>query len=163
MIRSTFLALLIAVAPAVAQEAKPAAPVNVVFKVTGMSCEGCAAKVTKKLAALPGVTVNRIDADDEVLDTTLDLAKSTKAQVIAAVVEKGYKVTGEKLDISVPTMACASCAGKIKTALAALPGVTVDTINLKEKHAHVTIDPAKTERSKVTAALATAGFPAAQP
>lgn len=161
MKRPALLAALLLAAPfALAQETKPSAPVKVVFKVTGMSCESCAAKVTRQLATLPGVTVNRIDPETEVLDTTLDLTKSSKAEVIAAVAAKGYKVTGEKLDLSVPDMACAACAGKIKTTLKALPGVTVDTISLKDKHAHVTIDPAKTDRSKVTAALAAAGFPA---
>ena len=158
--RVLLAALLLSGSAAFAAEPQPATPppVKIVFKVTGMSCEGCAAKVTKKLATLPGVTVNRIDADDEVLDATVDLTQSTKAQIIAAVAEKGYEVTGEKLELHLTGMSCAACAGKVKTTLAGLPGVTVETVSLKESAARVVIDPAKTDRTKIAAALTTAGY-----
>ncbi len=63
----------------------------------------------------------------------------------------------------IPTMACAACAGKIKAALKAQPGLTLNAINLKEKRAVVTLDPTKTDRATVAAALAAAGFPASPP
>lgn len=159
-IPTLLFALLIGCPAAFAGEAKPSAPapVKVVFKVTGMSCEGCAAKVTKKLATLPGVTVNRIDADDEVLDTTLDLTQSSKAQVIAAVAGKGYDITGEKLNLSITGMSCAACASKVKSTLAAQPGVTVESVSLKETTARVIIDPDKTDRTKIATALTAAGY-----
>lgn len=69
----------------------------------------------------------------------------------------------QSLTFDIPGMACAACAGKIKAALKAQPGLTVQSINLKDKRALVTLDPAKTDRAKIAAALAAAGFPAAPP
>ncbi|MGJ8657521.1 MAG: heavy-metal-associated domain-containing protein [Akkermansiaceae bacterium] len=60
-----------------------------------------------------------------------------------------YVVTG---------MTCESCAGKVKTTLAAVEGVTVQSVCHKSGNVVVKYDPAKTDKSKVQSALVSTGF-----
>ena len=151
--------------PAAPAAAKPAASSasKVTFVVDGMSCESCAKKITKSLTALDGVTVDKVDPEAGTATVSFAAGKTKKDQAVAVITELGYEVTGEKLHIPVTGMSCAACAGKVKTALTAVSGVTVKKINPTEGFADVVIDSKKTSSEKVIAAINGTGFTAGEP
>lgn len=156
--------------PARAADEKPAAEQpakvktqKVVWKVTGMGCESCAKKVTKSLNAIEGVKVDKVNADDEITAVTLDPAKVKKEQVIAAVEALGYEVEGERVDIPVQGMSCGACAAKVKKAIAAVEGATVEGVNPAEGKARVVLNVKKTDVKKIVAAINATGFTASEP
>ena len=148
-----------------AATAKPAAASasKVTFVVDGMSCESCAKKITKSLTALDGVTVDKVDPEAGTATVSFAAGKTKKVQAVSVITELGYEVTGEKLHIPVTGMSCAACAGKVKTALTAVSGVTVKKINPTEGFADVVIDSKKTSSEKVIAAINGTGFTAGEP
>jgi copper ion binding protein len=78
--------------------------------------------------------------DIEKCDTDCDMDKANMAT---------FMVTG---------MTCGSCSGKVKTTLAAVDGVTVKKVCHKSGKVMVKYDPAKTDKSKVMAAINTTDF-----
>lgn len=61
---------------------------------------------------------------------------------------------------AVENMQCVSCPYIVKTAMAAVSGVTTVTVALEAKTATVTFDDAKTSPDAIAAASANAGYPA---
>lgn len=64
----------------------------------------------------------------------------------------------KELDISVPSMVCDGCADKIRTALAALPGVREVKVGLWRKRVRVRYAPALLQPAQLTKAIVAAGF-----
>ena len=62
-------------------------------------------------------------------------------------------------DLSIPVegMTCATCAGRIETALCALPGVSAQ-VNLAAERAQISFDPALTTPAALAAAIEDAGY-----
>ncbi|MEE2859745.1 MAG: heavy metal translocating P-type ATPase [Pseudomonadota bacterium] len=63
-----------------------------------------------------------------------------------------------ELDLPIPGISCASCAGRVTRALTALPGVSELNVNPVTKRAHIRLDGATLPQ--VQEALAQAGYPA---
>ena len=57
--------------------------------------------------------------------------------------EPRTQAPAREISIPVEGMTCATCAGRIETALCALPGVSAQ-VNLAAERAEVTFDPART-------------------
>lgn len=107
------------------------------LSILGLSSFASAAtdgKVCDKTVAKAGKCATKCDTD---CDTDCDMPSAN------------YVVTG---------MTCGACSGKVKKTLAAVDGVTVKKVCHKSGNVMVSYDPAKTDKSKVQAALATTGF-----
>ncbi|MGH1330179.1 MAG: heavy metal translocating P-type ATPase [Paracoccaceae bacterium] len=65
----------------------------------------------------------------------------------------------QTLNFGVNGMSCASCAGRVERALAAVPGVTVAQVNLASETVRLQFNSPAT-LSEITASLQTAGYPA---
>ena len=63
------------------------------LSIEGMMCEHCAAHVRDALAAIPGVTVTKVDHKEKCAALRRD-ASVTDEALTAAVVKAGYQVTG---------------------------------------------------------------------
>src|ERR1700693_5320167 len=89
--------------------------------IEGMTCHACAARIEKKLAALPGVaaTVNfatetaRVESD----------GRTPASGILAAVRQTGYAVPAQTMELNLLGMTCAACAQRIEKALNKLDGV----------------------------------------
>jgi P-type Cu+ transporter len=64
----------------------------------------------------------------------------------------------ERCDLPVAGMTCASCASRIESGLAGLPGVSRANVNFATNRATVTYDPAVTGRDSFTATVAGLGY-----
>ncbi|MBX9592704.1 MAG: heavy-metal-associated domain-containing protein [Hyphomonadaceae bacterium] len=67
----------------------------------------------------------------------------------------------KELDVSVPSMVCDGCADKIRTALAAMPGVREVKVGLWRKRVRIRYEPGLLQPAQVTDAILAAGFPVA--
>ena len=65
---------------------------NLKFDVTGMSCQGCVASVTRVLKAVPGVTDVNVTLTPGSASVVYDATRTTEGAVKAAVQDAGYGV-----------------------------------------------------------------------
>jgi Cu2+-exporting ATPase len=68
----------------------------------------------------------------------------------------------DAVTLTIENMHCGGCMGKVERALRAAPGVVSARANLAAKRAFVRFDPARTAAEQLIAALAGAGFAAAE-
>ncbi len=95
------------------------------FDVPEMDCPSCAGKVESSVETLEGVET----IDPQIATGTLTVTYDADATDSAAIAERirsaGYDVAEptETLRLSVPDMDCASCAGKVESALSTVEGL----------------------------------------
>ncbi|MBX0285217.1 heavy metal translocating P-type ATPase [Haloarcula salinisoli] len=130
------------------------------FDVPEMDCPSCAGKVESSVETLEGVEA----IDPQVTTGTLTVTYDEDATDPAAIAERirsaGYAVAEptETLRLSVPDMDCASCAGKVESALSTVEGLesfetqpTTGTVVLTRSGAEPTDD-------EIVAAIERAGY-----
>ncbi|QQK05720.1 heavy metal translocating P-type ATPase [Burkholderia anthina] len=119
--------------------------------IDGMTCASCVSRVEKALAKVPGVTRATVNLATE--RATIDAAPGVStSQLVDAVTQAGYGATpvaaapppapasspaSADLEFDIGGMTCASCAGRVEKALAAVPGVARASVNLATERASV--------------------------
>src|SRR6476661_3283801 len=137
---------------------KPASSTALTFKVDGMTCASCVARVEKALKAVPGVDSASVNFATET--ATVRMAPAVSPQSLIAAVEKaGYDVADETVALSISGMTCASCANRIEKALRDVPSVLDASVNLATEKAH--IRSASVPANLLIAAIEKAGYQAA--
>ncbi|MGR3909490.1 heavy metal translocating P-type ATPase [Burkholderia sp. SR8] len=152
---------------------QPTAPASIELDIDGMTCASCVSRVEKALAKVPGVTRASVNLATE--RATVDAAPDVSAaQLAAAVQQAGYGATpvaatpaaagapaasaaSTDLEFDIGGMTCASCAGRVEKALAAVPGVARASVNLATERASVH-GAATLDAAVLIAAVATAGY-----
>ncbi|KWF33562.1 copper-transporting ATPase [Burkholderia pseudomultivorans] len=129
------------------------ADTTIELDIDGMTCASCVSRVEKALAKVPGVTHASVNLATE-RATVEAAADVTAARLAEAVKHAGYGATPVEPDSVVPAtsaaptastdieldiggMTCASCAGRVEKALAAVPGVARASVNLATERASV--------------------------
>ncbi|WP_080334161.1 heavy metal translocating P-type ATPase [Burkholderia cenocepacia] len=164
------------VVPAAAT-ALPTAPTSIELDIDGMTCASCVSRVEKALAKVPGVTRASVNLATE--RATVDASNAVSAaQLVDAVKQAGYGATpaavaappatsaatpaSTVVELDIGGMTCASCAGRVEKALAAVPGVTRATVNLATERASVH-GAGALDAATLIAAVTTAGYHASLP
>jgi len=95
------------------------------FIVPEMDCPSCAGKVESSVGTLDAVEGIDPQVTTGTLTVTYDSDATTEAAIADRIRSAGYAVeeTAETLRLSVPEMDCASCAGKVESALSTLDGL----------------------------------------
>ena len=104
--------------------------------ISGMTCATCAGRVEAALNALPGVSAT-VNLADERADLRFDPSRTTPADLVNAVEAAGYATRPDRRELAIIGMTCATCAGRVEHALAAVPGVLRAEVNLATEHAVV--------------------------
>ncbi|AOI96309.1 copper-transporting ATPase [Burkholderia sp. LA-2-3-30-S1-D2] len=143
----------------------PAPAASIELDIDGMTCASCVSRVEKALAKVPGVTRASVNLATE--RATIDAAPDVSASQLAeAVRQAGYDATwvaapppaaSRDLEFDIGGMTCASCAGRVEKALAAVPGVTRASVNLATERASVHGTGAL-DATTLIAAVTTAGY-----
>jgi Cu+-exporting ATPase len=122
--------------------------------VEGMSCAACATRLTRMLAALPGVTLAEVSfaAERARIEGTAPLA-----EIEATVRRAGFRLPETVVEIGIAGMSCASCAARVEAALAAVPGVRAVAVNPASETARLTLAPG-TATEALAPALTRAGY-----
>ncbi|HDR9249952.1 heavy metal translocating P-type ATPase [Burkholderia vietnamiensis] len=161
----------VAAEPAASAQPVPApTPTSIELDIDGMTCASCAGRVEKALATVPGVTRASVNLATE--RASVDAAPDVSAsRLVDAVRQAGYGATPvaatptadragpASFELDIGGMTCASCAGRVEKALAAVPGVARASVNLATERASVqaggTLDAAA-----LIAAVTSAGYQA---
>ncbi len=128
-------------------------------EIDGMTCASCVRRVEAALKAVSGVSDARANlatgtVEADVTDTAIS------ADVIAALSRSGYPARTETRRFEVEGMTCASCVGRLETALKSVPGVSEVAVNLADQTARVTT-AAGTDIGSLMHAAKAAGYPIA--
>ncbi|RQS22559.1 heavy metal translocating P-type ATPase [Burkholderia sp. Bp8998] len=150
---------------AAAATALPATAATIELDIDGMTCASCVARVEKALAKVPGVTHASVNLATE--RATINAAPDVSASQLAEVVQQaGYGATpvaatppavSRDLEFDIGGMTCASCAGRVEKALAAVPGVARASVNLATERASVH-GAGALDAAALIAAVTTAGY-----
>ena len=111
-------------------------PEPIDLPIIGMTCASCVMRVEKALSKVPGVTEATVNLATERAFIRSD-ASVNAAALAAAVRQAGYEVETSDTAIQVEGMTCASCAGRVETALLKMPGVMAASVNLATERATV--------------------------
>jgi len=135
---------------------------TVKLDVPGMDCPSCAEKIVNSVSKLDGI----VAVEPQVMTGTVNIEYLPETVAVDALVERvqaaGYDVESrddietERLDV--PTMDCASCAGKIENALDAVVGIQERDTLPTTGTVIVTYDPGQTSRADLVAAIESAGY-----
>jgi Cd2+/Zn2+-exporting ATPase len=127
-----------------------------------MDCPSCAEKIVNSVSKLDGV----VTVEPQVMTGTVHVEYRPENVSVDAVVERvqaaGYDVESrddlqtERFDV--PTMDCASCAGKIENALDTVAGIQDRETLPTTGTVIVTYDPSETLRTDLVAAIESAGY-----
>jgi P-type Cu+ transporter len=109
---------------------------HIVLPVEGMSCASCATRIETALRAMPGVAAT-VNLAAEQAEIDFDPARSAAGKLAVAVEQAGYGVRHERRELAITGMTCATCAGRVEAALAAVPGVVGASVNLASEKASV--------------------------
>lgn len=136
------------------------------FKIAGMSCAACAARIEKSFKKLEGV--NQANVNFAVEKATVEYDdKLVAPQEFEALAEKlGYEVIRDKaaeenkVELMLKGMTCAACAARIEKKLGKQNGIIKAAVNLATEKASVEFDPAKIKVSDMIKAVQSLGYDA---
>ncbi|HUN42829.1 MAG TPA: heavy metal translocating P-type ATPase [Acetobacteraceae bacterium] len=132
---------------------------HVRLPITGMTCVTCAGRVEHALNALPGVEA-AVNLAAEHADIRFDPQRIPPADLAAAVASAGYGIRPERRLFAIHGMTCATCAGRVEKALAAVPGVHRAEVNLATEQASVEGPAGLLHPAALIAAVQDAGYSA---
>lgn len=131
---------------------------HVTFRVEGMTCASCVARVEKALARVPGATGAAVNLATEKASVDLDPGQAGPAEAMAAVRKMGYTPVAQTLDIGIGGMTCASCVARVERVLRKLPGVLDVGVNLATEKATISYLPEMTGADRLEEVIRKAGY-----
>ena len=130
------------------------------FKVRGMSCSACAARIERGLSRKAGIRAAVVNFAAEGLSVDFNSKETTPAAIVEEVRRLGYDVIQEKLGLSIGGMSCAACSARIEKKLSSVPGVFSASVNLASGKASILYNPVETRPSDLVAAVKGLGYEA---
>ena len=128
--------------------------------IMGMSCASCAARTEKGLSSLEGVTFTEVNFAAEKASVTYDPEKVMPAALVEAIKGFGYEVPTTSTTLSIQGMSCASCVGKVESALITLGGVLRASVNLASEKVFIDYLASVTNSERLIRAIKDAGYDA---
>ena len=134
-------------------------PKIVNLSIDGMTCASCVGRVEQALNGVNGVTNATVNLATESATFTasgpsaLDIAAHTLADL-------GYPARTSRVTLSIASMTCASCVGRVEKALLAAPGVLEASVNLAAENASIVYLIGATTPEQLVAVSNDAGYPA---
>ncbi|WP_045212334.1 heavy metal translocating P-type ATPase [Desulfonatronovibrio magnus] len=132
------------------------------FKIKGMTCSACAARVERAAAWVDGVEKASINQATEVLHVEAGQELNTE-EILGAVQKAGYEATLQEDDVrtvrlKVKGMTCAACVARVENLLKKQPGVREAFVNLAGETATVKIT-SRANMKSIAQASEKAGYP----
>lgn len=126
--------------------------------VMNMSCGGCVGRAARALEGVKGIDAVTVNLADE---TAHFVARSNQAktEAIAVLDQAGYPAATQTITLAITGLSCASCVGRLDTALRSVPGVVEAQVNLADETAHLRYVAGITSPAELMAASADAGYP----
>lgn len=134
------------------------------FKITGMSCAACAARIEKGLNRLEGVKQASVNFAVEKAAVEYDDSMADSGKLVETIRKLGYDIIEEKqaaenkADLKITGMTCAACAARIDKKLNRTEGVLKASVNLATEKAAVEYDAARIKVSEIIKAVEALGY-----
>jgi Cu+-exporting ATPase len=136
------------------------------FKISGMSCAACAARIEKGLGKVEGVQSANVNFAMEKATVEFESTKVNKQKFEEVINKLGYTIIEEKesqdnkVELKISGMSCAACSAKIEKKLSKLGGVSKANVNLTTERATVEYDPDEIKVSEMIKAIQALGYEA---
>ena len=132
---------------------------HIKIAIEGMTCASCVGRVERTLADVNGVTNASVNLANGAAQ--LDITEGVDLnQVATALGGIGYPLRTRTVKLTLTSMSCASCVGRVDRALGALSGVLDVNVNLAAESAVVTVAEGVVNPQDLLTATRAAGFPA---
>ncbi|PWJ21740.1 heavy metal translocating P-type ATPase [Jannaschia seohaensis] len=126
---------------------------SITLPLSGLTCAGCAGRVERALAKVPGVSAAAVNFATG--KATVD-GTAGRADLVQAVEAAGYAVPSRTVTLTIEGLSCAGCVGRAERALAAVDGADEVSVNLATGRATVT---GWAEEAALIDAVTAAGYP----
>ncbi len=134
---------------------------TVSFKIGGMTCAACSARVEKGLNKLEGVAEANVNLAAEKATVTFVPDKIQFSQIREKVEDLGYQAyAGKKAELKLVGMTCAACAARIEKKLNSLDGVYNAGVNFAVERASFEFNPDLITLKEIEKAVKDLGYEA---
>ncbi|MEJ1991524.1 MAG: heavy metal translocating P-type ATPase [Maritimibacter sp.] len=133
--------------------------ISVILSVEGMSCASCVGRVVRGLSAVDGIDDVAVNLASETAQLHLD-SPERLLEAADTLDKLGYPARRAEVVLSISSMTCASCVGRVDRALEALPGVLEVNVNLASDTARVSYLEGSVTPEALIAATTAIGYPA---
>ncbi|MFB6251948.1 MAG: heavy metal translocating P-type ATPase [Halobellus sp.] len=129
------------------------------YVVPEMDCPSCAETVERSVQQLDGIDVVDPQVTTGRVSVTYAGEETTPTAITERIEKAGYTVENSSIEaqLSVPGMDCASCAGKVESALEDIDITEHDT-RPTTGSVHVSYDPTSTSEADIVGAVENAGY-----
>ncbi len=130
------------------------------FKIQGMHCGSCSARLEKALNNVEGITLATVNFATETATVEFDENQQSATSIEEAITQTGFSVKHDLKSVTfkVTGMSCASCANRVEKLVASLDGVSQSTVNFASETLMTTFDVQLITASAIKAAVTKAGF-----
>src|SRR3989304_1479501 len=132
------------------------------FPGQGMTCASCVSHVEHALNELPSVTDVVVNQGTNKASLNYDPVQVNIATFQKAVMDAGYAISQQEINLKITGMTCASCVDHVESALKEIPGVTKASVNLGLEKARVQYIPEVVTVSQMKRAVRDVGYEAAE-
>lgn len=135
------------------------------FKISGMSCAACAARIEKGINKLEGVKKANVNFAVEKATVEFEDGFMSGSQISEAVKKLGYEAVMEedkkeaKIELKISGMSCAACSAKIEKRLNKFDGVKA-SVNLATERANIEYDSSKIKSADFIKTIEVLGYKA---
>ncbi len=129
------------------------------FNVNGMSCASCVGRVERGLSDLPNVDTVQVNLATETATVQAN-DPSAATDVVRTLEDLGYPAQTARVVLTVGSMSCASCVGRVDKALVSVPGVVSASVNLAAETATVEYVEGVVTVDQIAQASTDMGYPA---
>lgn len=131
------------------------------FKVGGMTCAACSARIEKVLGKMEGIESANVNLAAEKATVTFETKLIDFARIKGKVEDMGYQVfAGQKAELKLVGMTCEACAARIEKKLNSLEGVYNAAVNFAVERASFEFNPDVINLKEIENAVAGLGFEA---
>ena len=134
------------------------------FKITGMTCASCVARVEKAIRETKGVSEASVNLATEIATFVYDPAQISIDDIARSIKDAGYGVEQETVTLPIRGMtpdsneSAASCVARVENALRSNEGVAEATVNLATEKATVRYFPSIVTVSDLRKIIREAGY-----
>lgn len=128
------------------------------FRIEGMHCAGCAARLQKVLGGVAGVA--RADVNYPLASAEVEISSSDLplGGLVEATRKAGFSVSTQTRLYDIEGMHCASCVRGVEQALLEIDGVTAAEVSLAPQRARVTVLDTGLSDRDIVAAIERRGY-----
>ena len=133
-------------------------PVQLAFRVEGMTCANCSARVERAMKRVPGATGVNVNLATERARVVVDDDGPGIGALFEEIEAAGYRPVAARLEIGVGGMTCANCSSRVQRRLRSMPGILEADVNLATERAAVSFLPGAVDAGDISESIRAAGY-----